>query len=273
MTRYIATALSIAIITLLFALGPVGAFFLELTVSDTSPMSGEVIIFMVSAEVEAGEFIPIDRFILRLNGKEDIECVFLPNGTIVSDCEGISIKNVSSSSKEFDGYGYGFTEGLLKFNITLDTSFYSTGKYKTKIIAIHDGEETEFKGDDIFINSEIKNMCSVRAEDGLLEVDDKVFEKVKLNYHIPLKKAHDGKGFLTGGKGKNRFTYKFEVKNILENNAQNLTALTKGTYKINRKAEKKTEAIIKLDKKSKKVEITDTNISAENLMVTFMRGC
>ncbi len=273
-TRLIVGFITTAVFLSLFMLGPAEAFILGLAISDNSPLIGDTIKFIASAEVEEGEIIPVDLFILKLEGEENVECKFFPNGTIFEGCKGMSIKNISSPEFGFGyGYGYGFKKGEFLFEITLDTSFYLIGEYMTKLIAVADSSEFEVSGGKLFINAPIKGACSIRAEKGLLELREQSFTNNKLNLIVPLKQASDGQGFLISQEKKDRFLYKFDVVHIIENNNKTLSLKTSGTYRLGRQVEKIAEAIIKIDKNSHIINITDISFEIENMKINFMKGC
>lgn len=132
-------------------------------------------------------------------------------------------------------------------------------------------------------NFEIKKMweyvpdekCSLRAEDGILEVENKTFKsKNKLNFNIPLKNDGPGQGSLTAQDDRERFSLSFEVKEILETNSERLTFKAIGYGGLNKKELNFNEIIVTFDKISNKINITsDKNFNAKNLDVGFIKGC
>ncbi len=272
--KFISGLISISILVLLFMLGPADAFILSLSVSDKSPTIGDIITFNVSAEVESGEIVPINYFIFKLTGKEDSICKFDVNGTIIEGCKGIEISLLSSPEFGFGyGFGYGFKPGTFKFQIKLDTSDYPIGTYDTKLIASISTGDKEFSGDKISINAPIKGVCSVRAEDGLLKINNKTFEDNKLNFIVPLHKASPGKGFLTGQGKRERFLYQFDVLNIIENNNKTLSFLTSGSYRLDQHKGTASQAIVTIDKKTKKASVIDDAFKVKDMDISLIKGC
>lgn len=273
LAKVVSSFITIGLLSLLFMLGPAEAFVLGLTVSEKSSTIGDIITFTASAEIEEGESIPISFFILEIEGKEDVICKFDTNGTIIEGCKGIEILRLSAPALGY-GYGYGFQPGIFNFKITLDSSEYLIGKYNTKLIAVTPSEDIEVSGDKFFINAPVKGICSVRADEGSLTLSEEdEFDNNKLSFIIPLKKASNGNGFLTGQGDRERFMYKFKTINIIENNNDRLTILTSGDYKIDNKKRINAEAVITLNKKSKEVDIESSDFDAENMHVSLMKGC
>lgn len=272
--RIISTVTAVAILALLLILGPAEAFILDLMLSEKSPTIGDLITFTASAEVEEGEIIPIEYFILKLEGAELASCKFDVNGTIIEDCKGLIITRLSAPEFGFGfGYGYGFKPGRFIFEIIMDTSLYSIGKYETKLIAVSSGSEIEILGDKFFINAAMKGACSVRADDGNLEIGESEFNNNRLSFIVPLKKASTGQGFLISQEKRERFFYKFNVVNIIENNDKILSVLTSGKYRIGQKKGTISNAVITVNKKTKEVTINDGAFEANNMKISFIKGC
>ncbi|MDO8509496.1 MAG: hypothetical protein Q7S27_07510 [Nanoarchaeota archaeon] len=267
----ISGSIALGLSILLLMVGPAHAFILDMNITDKTPSLGDITTFKLSAEVEENEVVPIDYFVLKLDGVENTACKFLPNATILEGCSGMTISALSSPEFGYS-YGYGFLTGKFTFEIDLDTSFYSVGHYTTKLIAFTNGNSVEFLGEDLNIKATKVTACSVRAEDGLLIVEDKEITKNKLNFRIPLQKASQGQGFLTG-QNKGRFSYKFDVQEIKRNDDKILRVVTNGEYKLGQKKGVISHAIITLDKKKKTVSVVNDVFQAENLEVSFMKGC
>jgi hypothetical protein len=123
------------IITLILS-APAKAVSVNFSMDRTSVEKGEAVVFTIALNSDSQS---IDKIKLELINEDDkkILCTFLSNGTIFSDCEGITIKKTSSDY----GYGYGYGDNLA-YEITLDTEDYSSGDYETEI--------TAYSGDEIF---------------------------------------------------------------------------------------------------------------------------
>lgn len=276
------------IVMLLLNTGSAKAFNLLLTVFDSSVFKGEDIKFNASIEIEAEDgAVLINNFILRLNGPNNIECRFMPNGTIISqvDCPGITITKLSEAP-----FGYGYTEGLFLYKIDLDTNNYTAGLYETRIILVKEnGEEIAERGEDIRIITippQALRGCSVRAVQGDVEVNgvDLDSRNNKLSFFISksVRGRNDpevatGQGFLTAQRGKERFEYDFDIDGVIENSADSATMIVSGKYKINRGPEQTLNAMITFAKNRRgfvnitKIPINDIN--ATNMKISFMQGC
>jgi len=153
------------IIFLLILSGPASAFILSLNIIPDNPVTkGESISFTGEIEINSDENLPIDSLLLKLDGNEAVNCLFYPNGTIISGCKGISIDFLGSASFGYGygygysygygynfGYGYGYTNGKLIYNFTLNTSDYIPGNYSTELTAYIDGESFSTDGNKIII--------------------------------------------------------------------------------------------------------------------------
>ena len=271
-----AGVIAVAVIVLFVLAGPANAFILGLTISDSEIVVGDEVSFIASAEIEDGEVIPINAFILDLSNGISITCTFLPDGTKISSCNGISIQKISDANFSF-GYGYnGYTKGILSYNITLNTTHIPAGLYSTKLIAIAGNDRYDFEGGDIRILGEAPRFesCSVRADDGGLNVGETFFNgRTKLNFNIPKSNAATkGKGTLTSQSG-DRFSYKFDVVKILENEDDIVKIQTQGSYKIGRGEDVETEAVITVDKSLNLINVDSEDFSAQDLLINFIKGC
>lgn len=142
-----AVLLTVLVLALLILAGPVQGFTLNLSLDDSAPTEGDIIIFTAEIEIPSGERLPIDYLTLELTGPETASCQFNLDGTIISGCKGISIVLNQNSNFGYGynygyfgygynfGYGYGYGTGKLIYTITLDTSNYTTGTYATKLKA------------------------------------------------------------------------------------------------------------------------------------------
>lgn len=118
--------------------------------------------------------------------------------------------------------------------------------------------------------------CSLRAETGGLEIENKTFDKSELSFYIPLKNDGPGKGTLTAQKGRERFSLNFEVQEILKTNSEKLVFRASGVGKLNKEKLNFNSIIVTFDKVSKKVNLIgsgDKNFSVGGLDVGFSSGC
>ena len=270
--RVIAGLIAIAILSILFLLGPAQAFIMDLVVSDNFPIQGDILEFTATAEIESGEILNIEEFVLKITGPQSIECRFLPNGTIIGGCTGIVSIELISFPPLLNGYGPG--PGTFEFLVSLDTAFYPVGLYHTFLSAIISGDPVEIEGDEFFISAISPLGCSVRARKGVIDYNETLFEKNKLSFNMPNREAANsfGKGSLTGQEDRIRFRYKFEITGVLRNNQTNMVLAINGDIRErnNRTSE---SATLFLDKKNKKVTIKDNSFNATGMDVTFIRRC
>ena len=183
--KFIASFISVSILSLLFLAGPVQAFLLGLDVDNTTPNKGENITFTATLDIEKmDKYLPVKNLSLILNGPEYSECIFDINGNNLSKCKGIvSIERISVHSENEYGYGYGYgydsDNGYgydfgydygydygygynygyggkpikFEYKIILDTTDYSEGTYDT-LLKVLIGDETFSKnGVQITINA------------------------------------------------------------------------------------------------------------------------
>jgi len=175
------------------------------------------------------------------------------------------------------GYGYGWNDGVIKYNITLDTTDYDVGTYQTFLevktsdkITVQDGTGITITP---FVPSTSSQECSLRADLGVITVENKMFNTNKLNFYVSTKNAQRGGGTISSQTGRDRFTYSFKITQDISEDKDNLVILVSGKYRIGRANDSIETAIFTLDKKTKKVSIVGPNIDAQNLSVNFMLGC
>ncbi len=152
--KFVIGLVLIGILALLFFMGPVQAFILGLTVDNPAPIIGEVITFTATLNIETmDKHLPVKNLTLKVNGPEDISCVFDVEGNNLTSCNGLDITRIHSlqiddygygygyGSEEgygYDfgyGYGYGYNYGYggkeleFKYNIEFDTTGHAIGEY------------------------------------------------------------------------------------------------------------------------------------------------
>lgn len=158
--KILAGLLSIIVITLLLLSGPIEAYQLSLELDDSSIVKGDEVTFTTGIKINSNEIIGIDYFSLELDGPTNKACKFNIDGSIKSGCSGITIEKLDTDepTETSEGYGYGYysgyTNGELKYKITLDSGSYSKGTYLTKLKVItKDLTYIEIKGEDLEIRS------------------------------------------------------------------------------------------------------------------------
>jgi hypothetical protein len=275
-SKIFAVIISFVIIGLLIAMGPAQAYNLELKTDNTEVKSGGMIVFNAGLEIEGNEFLNLSSFALILNGPQTSDCEFNTDGSIIKGCDGMLIEPVSSAPYGYGyGYGYGFSNGKFEYKITLNSSRYLPGTYKTKLNAFLGNDVVEKDGADILIKPVISGLegCSVRAENGKLSVESKEFSSPKISFYIPLGNPDNGKGSITGRNKDARFSYKFDIIEVLENKKNYADIRVSGDYKLEREKDKPATLIIHFDKIKNRISINDKTISLKDAEVNFRKNC
>jgi len=290
-SKITAAIVTIAIVIVLFLTGDANAVKLQLDIVNKIVIRGTNVNFMPTIQIDSSEIVDADYIILRLTGPTEIVCKFLPNATIISGCNGININILNLDGfgygygllykpQEGYGYGYGFKPGFLKYNITLKTNSLKIGEYKTELLLIVGEKTFTIAGDNISINlpsKKLSHRCSIRAFDGTFNIDSKDFSNNRIRFYISSRdNSLMGRGSLSGQKGRDRFSYRFEVNKVLENNDLNLTISVSGTYRVGRDGAEKNiveNAILNFDKVNKKISVIGDKIKIKSMMINFIEGC
>ena len=289
-----------SISALLFFLAPAEAFTLSLNATNPNVTRGEVIRFSASINIDQNEMLLPDYLILNLsNSNLSTACKFYSNGTIISGCSGIHIVRVSSSDYGYGygysmgygyGYGYGFGKGALRYNITLDTTNYTSGTYDTRLSVISQYANVTQKGNKVTIapktthnqggSKTIKNACylreglsiynkNIRGDSGVLSVFGSSFvSKNQLKLSVPSQKARPGSGSLTAQQGKGRFSYSFKITKI-EDGANTAKIYVSGKYRLGVGKQTLLNATITIDKLSSTATMTGDNFNFEDINIIF----
>lgn len=273
-----ALVLTLFLIGVMVAIGPVQALTLSLISSATNIVSGDKIEFIANVNLEEDK--DVNYIVLDLAGPLSVACVFDIEGNNVTSCIGISIERIDNDSST-PGYGYGYGYGYgefdnnLTYKITVDTTNYPTGIYSSNLVVLADDEEYSIEGEEIEISSSQASLqrCSVRAEDGEGNImGEDVYSRVKLNFNIPSSKAVNGKGSLIS-QGNERFSYSYSVVKVLENKKDEFTVRVEGDYKIGRGQKEDQTATITVNRKTKTAEVHADDFDFEDLDVTLIKGC
>jgi hypothetical protein len=148
--------ITILVIALLLLMAPANAFNLTLgNPSNTKPFQGEKITFQATLNILTDEIVPVQEVELVL-GKLGT-CRFLPDGTPIEGCDGLTIvPDVINApfvlgdiqfkyyNDDYDfgyGYGYGKSAGIMSYNVTMDTSKFKPGAV-TVILRVRIEENT-----------------------------------------------------------------------------------------------------------------------------------
>ena len=286
--RVFGLLISLTIITILLISGPAQAYILGLTSSSNSVERGDKVNFIATVKAEGNETLGIDYLDLKLTAINNIpsffNCKFLPNGTILSGCEGISIEEISVPGQY--GYSYGYDSGYsygygavdtLMYNITLDTTKFLPLEYKTSLSMAVGNKTFEQAGPSILITSivqPLKNGCSIRAKSSVILVGNKSFDNARLNYYIPLRNAVNGEGYLIGQKNRETFNYEFKNIKIIQNDDNNMVLLlVSGKYRLGLAKKVLETSVINLNKKTNKIDIIGDNVNISGMNVYFKVGC
>jgi hypothetical protein len=277
-TKIIAGIVTVSIIALLIIAGPVSAFFLDLDLDDNSVPQGANAEFMATASFEVGDTLNVSYFILDLSGPVSISCAFMPDGTPITSCNGITIEKVHDPSQGSGyGYGYGGITGNYTYRIILDTTSYPLGTYETELFALTTQGIISFGGDDLTIYKELATLkrCSVRADEGEMEVMGEYFGiDNEFSYYHPQSGNDLGQGHLTGQYRGERFSYKFKTENIIDNAPDMLIIEVIGKYKLQTGPfTNDVSAILYIDKLHNMVNVVSDNFSLDNADIDFITGC
>jgi len=270
-SKLTAGVITFLLVVLLMAVGPTKAFVLNLNIQNSFPLAEEPVNFVTSIEIEQGENLNIKNFTLKLTGEKNIECVFLPNGTLLTNCSGIQIKQIESS--EFQS-GYGFLPGALKYNITISPNTLPVGDYVSKffVSTLESTFESSEKQITIIKEGIPVEKCSLRAEKGEIVIDGERFisSRNKLNLAVPESRALNGKGYITAQSGRKRISYKFTIDRAVRVNEDRILIYTSGILKQNKK-EKAESAAILFDTNSLKIDVAGDSLSIQNMDVNFAK--
>ena len=295
-SKIIAVIITLVIVVIIFYNGPANAVKLGLEIPQKIVSIGKSINIISTIQVESDELLQIDYLELSLNGPHNkhIDCKFLSNGTPISGCKDIKIEPISlNDSSKFGysygyryadhlgyGYGYGFGKGFLRYNISIDSDHLSIGNYSTKISVIVGDKTFNFSGDDINVikTPKLDKRCSIRAFDGTFNVDSKDFSNNRLKFYISARDTNKitGTGSLSGQKDRDRFSYRFKIDKVIENNRTNLVLQVSGVYRIGRDGLLKNipeTAVLNFDKINNKIIVTGNKVNVKSMMINFIEGC
>ncbi len=266
------------IVTLIILAGPANAFQLGLDINKDVINQGENAKFQVSANVESGEIIPIDKFIFNISGPKNSVCEFDSKTNIIVGCSDITIRQISVGNETGYDYSYGYktyNPGLLSYELILNTSSYDTGEYHIDLRVISKGDILKKTNGVFYIGANGLNGCSVRADDGEIIINGESFDspRNKFSMKIPLSQAIDGKGYFTAQAGRNRINYDFKRIMVLHNDENYASVLVTGQVRTGAKDKVSEKAVIYLYKKDKRIDIDGDSFDIQHMDITFMRKC
>jgi hypothetical protein len=260
-----------SIIFLLLNTGPAKAFITNLEISENYIEQKEPIKINAIIQTHSNQDQEIDYFILKIEGPISFECKFKEDSTPIDNCPEISIIKTESTQ---NNYGYATINKTTKYNITIDSSYLCSGKYKTSILI--KTQNTISRGSDIeytILGTEQENpeqyTNSIRAKNGILKLNNQDYPNPFLSFYLPLNNAKNGEGAISAQKNRERIQYKFDTTKILRNNENFIEIQANGYYQINRNKKQEEESLICIDKRRNKVAITGPKINAINLDIYF----
>lgn len=144
------------ILAVLMFSAPANSYILNLTSDKTDVSKGGEITFNTGVSISSSESSNVQNltlYLIGLNGISDYSCVFDVNGAVLSGCSGMIITRTGNLSYGY-GYGYGYgASGTLSYKITLDTTNYNTGEYRTRLNVIINGNSYVQDGQTITIST------------------------------------------------------------------------------------------------------------------------
>lgn len=295
-TKFISFIFVVFIIGLLYITGPANAFITKLIIPSESRIAtkGETINLNVIINPEDSDINDISYINFIFKGplvlSREYHCSFYLNGTKKSSdetCKGISI-SISGVSPNSYGYSYddyncisyGYNNNcIMNYTIKIDTNKYYAGEYESQVEVITENNRFETEKEKIIINPEKLNdfqRCSVRAYDGNLYLLNKTFTNNKLSFYVStdlMDNKIGGRGSLSGQKNRERFSYRFKIDQILENDENHALLYVSGDYRVGIKGKMKENALLYFDKIHNKISIAGERINIPTMYVSFRKDC
>lgn len=263
--------ITLSVVLLLLMLGPVQALIVGFSVVDGIITQGELAEFEVDIEIEQGEILDVQNLTLLLEGPVTKECIFLPDGTPITQCEGIIIELLDSPPYHYS-YGYhGYTEGFLEYDIFLDSLTTEPGQYQSKMIIATPEEIIMSPEQLIYIQPpELVQSCSLRAKGGVAELDEEIFtNRNRLNLYVPSGSAIDGEGTFTAQNGQ-RISYSYQVLSASQIGENIIQFEVLGELRKHPEVYQESATII-FDRSTSTIEIDGDTLEAENMEINFLR--
>lgn len=293
-SKFISGIIVFIVIGLLYVTGPANAFFSKLIIADEykTVSKGEIIKLnaIINPENDNIKDISYLKFIIKGPSiiEREVECNFYLNGTIIKSsdsCKGINISLIRGNSDYYGynqctvyGYGY-YSNCILNYSIDIDSNKYFAGQYQTKVLIYTKTNSYESNKEKIIININNRNdfkRCSVRAYDGSLSLLNKNFTNNKLSFYITTDLENNiinGGGSISGQKGRERFSYKFDIIDVIENDNAHAVLHILGKYRIGAKGGDHENAIIYFDKINNKISLIGERIYIKTMYITFRKDC
>lgn len=268
-----AAVLTALIIAMLVIMGPANAFNIKFTITDKAPSVGDPIRFLARLTTNVGEFVKINYLTFNITGPSNVSCKFLPNTTIISGCQNMTLTILDDSGFGY-GYGYGYGTGTLDYKIILDSSGLNPGDYKTQFVAFTDTNKSINQKGSFALHgfSNLVDGCSLRGKNGNVSYDDFKFGKNnKINLNIPLKRATDGQGSFES-QSKDRISFKFDINKAVKNGTI-VTIDVFGTFRSPSRNITTEKATIIFDKANRTLSLTSSTFQVYYMKVDFVKGC
>jgi hypothetical protein len=270
--HFLATAITFVLLTILILSGAAEAFILSLKLSDSFPDPGELVSLTINAEIEKSEILQINSFTLDFDGPTDLQCYFLPNGTIISDCDGINIVLIKNTSQQ---YGYTFGEGTLSYNITFNSSILDEGEYNVRLLANLPNTQFESAAKRLIIvpsGASKVQRCSLRGKDGEAYLNDEFLSSNnKLSLGVQDERAKKGEGYITLHSYKNKLYYTFNINRSYKINSHLYIIYISGNVQKNRDGSFHEDAIVIFDANTLKADVLGNSIKVYDMNINLAK--
>lgn len=273
-TKLISAILTLSVVIPILLLGPAQALISGFTIDNPFPKLGQMVNFLVSAEVESGEVLDIKNFTITLTGPIEYFCTFDPDGAPLTACPGASIQKLSMPDE--DSFGYGFLPGLFRFNFSLDSSVLQIGTYDTMLAVTMPGQEMKTIQQQLIVQDSGPEVfaCSLRAKKGLASLDEEPVANNnpnKLSLFVPGAGAVAGQGSITAGSGNNRAVYNFDVTKATQVDAETIIFETSGELRVGRDVISQETATLAFNKASLEIDVNGNALKIFDMDVNFAR--
>ncbi len=182
------------------------AFTLNLASEDLNVSIDDIISVFPEINIPSNERIPLDSIEVVFDGSVSRKCKFDPEGNTISGCLDFNVDvmqlpdfnegslNFSYGPENFSmGEGFGYTNGMIKYNLTIPSSVLGEGLHSVKMIISLDSEEFQKFGNNILVyipveiaNEEISDNCIVLGDIFTVQADvSGSFEEVFLKLEYP----------------------------------------------------------------------------------------
>lgn len=268
-----------AILCFIILSGPASAtYILGMTIDKDRAVKGEPINVQINIGEDDQQFpdvIDYLTFKLISTNKTEYVCDFYQNASIKSGCDGISIIQINETLCSYGYNGPGYGPCILNYSINIDTAKFDVGSYKTRFSLIGKKEILDKKSRNIIITPPpiTRSTCSIRAVGGSSTLNEtREFSNNRINFYIPFEE-NDGEGYVNGQNSKDRYSFRFDVIDIIEKNKDRLSVLVEGKITSSRTKKISERAVITYDKKTGKINVFGDTLEINDMRVYFKEGC